>query len=260
MEESLYRRRLSDLVRGRSVPSNETARRRPSAPPLPPGRVVETPFGAYYLVEEPLERVVEEEGGPPLAPAPRPWRLPDGKDGCSAAERPVFFDLETTGFTSSPLFLSATIDLDAGVARQRFARNYAEERAVVAAVIDEIAGAGTLVTFNGRSYDIPFLRNRAAYHHLPFPLPGDHVDLLHHCRRAWKGRFPDFRLQTLEKIFAAGDRVGDVPGEEIPGLYHSFVRRGFDPRMASVFRHNLRDVITLVRLFFLLAEKETRRR
>lgn len=262
MEESSYRRRLSDLARGgRSAPPSASARRRPAASPLPAGRVVETEDGSYYLVEEPLDRVVGEEGGLSIAVPPPPWRLP-GPDGEPRdVVRPIFFDLETTGFTSTPLFLAATLDLEEGIARQRFARDYAEEKAVIAALLGEIAGAGALVSYNGRSYDVPFLRNRAAYHRLRFRGPGEHHDLLHLCRREWRGKFPDFRLQTVERIFGAGaPRVSDVPGEEIPALYHAYVRRGYDPRMRNVFRHNMRDVTTLVRIFLLLAGGEGQRR
>ncbi|MFH1277950.1 MAG: ribonuclease H-like domain-containing protein [Candidatus Eisenbacteria bacterium] len=263
MEESLYRRRLSDLARGgRSAPPAETGRRRGTPSPLPAGRVVESSHGAYYLVEEPLEQVAEESGGPPLAALGPPWRLlAAGKDGDREAARPLFFDLETTGFTSTPLFLAATIDLDAGIARQRFARDYTEERGVIAALLEEIEEARTLVSYNGRSYDVPFLRNRAAYHRLPFTDPGDHLDLLHLCRRRWRERLPDFRLQTVEKLFGSGaPRAADIPGEEIPALYHAYVRRGFDPRMRNVFRHNMRDVVTLVRIFLLLAGGDGKRR
>jgi len=219
--------------------------------------------GAFYLAECATEEALRLHGGAdtPESPGAGPFPIREG-DAVAAVERPVFFDLETTGFWSTPLFLSATLSLDpgGGVARQRFARNYAEEAAVVEATIEELAGAGAVISFNGKSYDMPFLRNRAAFHRIPFRAPALHLDLLHLCRRAWKGRFPDFRLQTLETLFTGGDRDADIPSGDIPALYHDYVRRGFDPRMPHVFRHNLRDVVTLVRLFLRLVEEESSRR
>jgi uncharacterized protein YprB with RNaseH-like and TPR domain len=253
-------RRLSELARGRAVRRERVPSARRVLPPLPEGREVRGAHGAYYLVETPLrEAARERERGELRIPRP-PWRIAGPDGGAHAVDRPLFFDLETTGFSSCPLFLAATIDVREGVARQRFARDYTEEKAVVADTIEEIAAAGTLVSYNGKSYDVPFLRTRAALHRLRFRESPDHVDLLHHCRRAWRGQLADFRLQTVEKAIGRGDRAGDVPGAEIPSLYHDFVRRGFDPRMPIVFRHNLEDALTLVRIFFLLAGEGGERR
>jgi len=143
---------------------------------------------------------------------------------------------------------------------QRFARDYSEEEAVVAATVEEIGGADSLVSYNGKSYDLPFLRNRAARHRVPFHFDGAHADLLHICRRRWKGRFPDFRLQTMERFVVPLSRADDIPSAAIPALYHRFVRFGYDPGMRSVFRHNLRDVITMVRLFAIVTVEEGRGR
>ena len=40
-------------------------------------------------------------------------------------------------------------------------------------------------------------------------------------------------------------RSGDVPSDEVPGLYHDFVRRGDPYRLVPVFHHNLLDVVTM---------------
>ena len=40
-------------------------------------------------------------------------------------------------------------------------------------------------------------------------------------------------------------RYGDVAGDEVPGLYHDFVRHGDPYRLVPVFHHNLLDVITM---------------
>jgi uncharacterized protein YprB with RNaseH-like and TPR domain len=36
-----------------------------------------------------------------------------------------------------------------------------------------------------------------------------------------------------------------VPGEEVPGLYHDYVRSGDAYRLVPVFHHNLLDVVTM---------------
>ena len=259
-EHSLHRR-LSELIR-RGPEERPSPRPGPGASPLPAGVEAENERGPYYLIERPLESLLPEEERATLRSSPGPWKVEGGAEGEMTVRDPVFFDLETTGFSSCPLFLAATLRLGEGdeAIRQVFARDYAEEAAVVAAVVEELGSAGTIVSFNGKSYDIPFLRQRAAVHHIPFPAVDEHVDLLHVCRRAWKGRFPDFRLQTLERLFTPDERSGDIPGAEIPELYHRFVRQGYDPRLNNVFRHNRRDVVTLVRLLLLLLGEDSGRR
>ncbi|MBN1826093.1 MAG: ribonuclease H-like domain-containing protein [Candidatus Eisenbacteria bacterium] len=253
-----YRKRLSQLAR-RGRATSPAARPVSSAPPpcVPEGRIVESGAGAHLLVEEPASRRIAAEGGPPFPPPGEAFVFEEGGRTIET-RRPVFFDLETTGFRSTPLFLSGTLGTgeDGGLVRQRFARDYSEEGSVVESTLEEIAAADCLVSFNGKSYDLPFLRARAAIHGIPFRLDLPHLDLLHAARRRWKGRFPDFRLQTLERLFHREERRDDVPGGDIPDLYHEYVRSGFEPRLMNVFRHNARDLITLARLFFLLAGGE----
>lgn len=259
MDDSLQRQ-LSQLLRsGKVRPGAELPPPpRPRLAPIPPGREVTNDEGAFHEVRVPLYRAVEAEAGRAVTLPAEPWRIDVRRDDAERVERPFFFDLETTGFTSTPMFLVSSLRLDGAepVIVQRFARDYSEEAAVIAATVEEVGRSGGLVTFNGKSYDYPFLRNRAAFHRIRFRFEGPHADLLHICRRRWKGRLPDFRLQTLERHVVPLSRADDIPSAEIPELYHRYVRRGYEARMRSVFRHNLRDVITMVRLFALLVEKK----
>jgi hypothetical protein len=162
-------------------------------------------------------------------------------------DRVVFLDLETGGLSNACVFLAGTMRWtgDDFVLKQYFARNYAEEEALLRHLACYLAGAEALITFNGKSFDVPFLRERAVRHRLDIPIPAFHVDLLHHARAAWRGRVPNCRLVTLEAYVCGRRRSGDVPGDEIPGLYHEFVRGGEPHRLFPVFHHNLLDVITM---------------
>lgn len=162
-------------------------------------------------------------------------------------ERALFLDLETGGLASSPVFLAGTMHWNGEdfVLRQYFARHYGEEATLIGALHEAARGFEFLVTFNGKSYDAPFLKGRAFTHGVPLALPPHHVDLLHPSRRRWGGRFRDCRLQTLEFHVCRRRRSGDVPSDEVPGLYHDFVRRGDPYRLIPVFHHNLLDVITM---------------
>jgi hypothetical protein len=142
------------------------------------------------------------------------------------------------------------------VLRQYFARHYGEEAALLAAVHEQARGFDLLVTFNGKSYDAPFLRTRAITHGVPLELPGHHLDLLHLSRRRWKGALRDCKLQTLEMHVCRRRRTGDVPGDQVPGIYHEYVRGGDPYALVPVFHHNLLDVVTMAEILHALCKPE----
>ena len=162
-------------------------------------------------------------------------------------EHALFLDLETCGLSSSAVFLAGTMHWNGEdfVLRQYFARHYGEEGPLLRALNESMAGFEHLVTFNGKTFDVPFLQGRAVVHGVRLALPPHHLDLLHPSRRRWRGEFTDCRLKTLESRVCRRHRVGDVPGEEIPGLYHDYVKHGDPYRLVPVFHHNLLDVITM---------------
>jgi uncharacterized protein YprB with RNaseH-like and TPR domain len=173
-------------------------------------------------------------------------------------ERTLFLDLETCGLSSSPVFLAGVMHWNGEdfVLRQYFARHYGEEAGLLAALHQQAKGFDLLVTFNGKSYDVPFLRARALVHGLPMEVPGHHLDLLHLARRRWKGLLRDCRLQTLELHVCRRRRVGDVPGEQVPGIYHEWVRGGDAWSLVPVFHHNLLDVVTMAEILHALCRPE----
>ncbi|MDP6524608.1 MAG: ribonuclease H-like domain-containing protein [Kiritimatiellia bacterium] len=159
----------------------------------------------------------------------------------------VFMDIESTGLNNSPLFLIGVMLWQNGgfEVRQFFARNYAEEAGVIIRFIEECYPRKLLVTFNGKSYDMPFIRARAAANGLPFDLQPPHFDLLHESRRVWKDTLPDCKLQTLERHICKRNRHGDIPGSEIPDAYHAYVRTNDAWQMVEALKHNMLDLVTL---------------
>ena len=162
----------------------------------------------------------------------------------------VFVDLETAGLGTAPLFLIGAMTwVDGGLEVQQYlARNYAEEAAAIALFVDHHATRKLLVTFNGKSFDFPFIRTRAAANGIPFSWQPGHFDLLHACRRVWKGVLPDCKLQTLETFVCRRPRHGDIPGSQIPEAYHAYVRTANASQIVEVLKHNMLDLITLADL------------
>lgn len=171
-------------------------------------------------------------------------------------EGAVFVDTETTGLGGSMVFLLGAMSIrrDDIVVKQVFARDYREEPRLLASWAEMLRSARLLVSFNGKSFDLPVLRDRLGYHGMVSPEEPPHLDLLHASRRKWRDVLPDCRLQTLEWRVCRRRRAGDIPGDEIPLVYHRFVRTGERRDILTVFHHNALDLITLADLVVALAD------
>jgi hypothetical protein len=167
----------------------------------------------------------------------------------------VFFDLETTGLSGGAgtcVFLIGCgwFDEEGGFAtRQYLLVRIADERPLLGLFSSELNRAGTLVSFNGKSFDAPLLETRYLYHRLPWPGgPLPHVDMLHVARRLWGTAGPGCSLSTLEQQVLGTWRRGDVPGVEIPSRYFHFVRTGDASPLEAVLEHNRLDLLSLAAL------------
>src|SRR5262249_67321 len=118
------------------------------------------------------------------------------------------------------------------------------------AVLNELVGGfEAVVTFNGKSFDVPLLLTRYAQNRQrPALRPTHHLDLLHPSRRIWRERLESCTLGTLEGAILGHERTRDVPPRMIPDLYFQYVRGGAPEPMARVFSHNLDDILSLVAL------------
>ena len=179
----------------------------------------------------------------------------------SAMARPpfVFFDLETTGLSGGAGTQAFLVgcgwfeDDGALTTRQYLLARYSDERAMLAAVADDLGRAGALVSFNGKSFDAPVLETRYLFHRLEwFASQQPHIDVLHPARRFWKE--DDCSLAVLEQQVLGAWRRHDVAGFEIPERYFQFVRSGDPKPLAGVLEHNRLDLVSLAGLTSRLLE------
>lgn len=261
---------LREMLREIEGKSNVGAPRRRAAVKLEEavkGRVVETGRGPFYLIEQDADAfLVPEDDFTSVAElffkrgqADRRHleRLDANLPRAAEADpgRLLFLDIETAGFHGTALFLVGLLVYEEGrfVSRQLFARNYAEEAAVLEYLRRYYDEAEILLTFNGRSFDIPFIADRAIVHRVELVRPEIDIDLLHVSRRVWKAVLPNCRLQTLERLVCGRSRTDDLPSHLIPEAYHEFVRTGDARNMADVIRHNAYDMITMAHLLARIA-------
>jgi uncharacterized protein len=177
----------------------------------------------------------------------------------------VFLDTETTGLaggTGTTAFLVgigyfAPQELEAPsselgahfVIRQFFMRDFVEERALLLALAEALAPFRHVVTFNGKSFDLPLLGTRFVLARLGQRWrPELHFDLLHPARRLWRDRLESCSLGSLEASILDHDRGPDVPSWLIPGIYAEYLRQGETGPLRRVFSHNRQDLLSLVAL------------
>jgi hypothetical protein len=165
----------------------------------------------------------------------------------------LFWDLETTGLSGGAGTYAFLIGCGwcgvdgAFITRQYLLTRCWDERPLLLAAAEELSRAGTLVTFNGKSFDAPVLEMRYLFHRLAWMgerLP--HVDMLHIARRFWGPA--DCSLPALERQVLGVFRHDDIAGFEIPSRYFHFVRSGDVGPLGAVLEHNRRDLVSLAAL------------
>jgi hypothetical protein len=227
------------------------------------GAVVDGPFGACFVAERVFE-LDHLHGSEALG---RFFDVSDRGLGCLARsaeplgmdrESILFLDTETTGLaggTGTYVFMvgAGFFRGEQFIVRQFFMRHHAEEPALLAVLNGLVGDFEAVVTFNGKSFDVPLLLTRYAQNRQrPALRASHHLDLLHPSRRVWRGRLDSCTLGTLEAAILGHERVRDVPSWMIPDLYFQYVRGAPPEPMALIFAHNLDDVLSLVALAYRL--------
>jgi len=223
------------------------------------GSDIETPFGPTFVVETDfpfeaiqgkgllshalsLDAMGQWSGYPDLSSQP--------------IERFVFLDTETSGLSGG----TGTFIFLVGLGYwhpsgfhlvQLFLRDPAQEPGLLAGLSHFISADQTIVTFNGKSFDIPLLNGRHVMNGFTSPFRDmQHIDLLPLARRLWRNRLPSRALKDLEtEILGLARTEQEVPGWMIPELYYEYLRTGDARPLGGVIYHNAQDILSLGLLF-----------
>ena len=173
----------------------------------------------------------------------------------------AFLDTETSGLSGGTGTYAFLIGLgyfteSSFKVVQFFMRDPSQEAALLTALDEWLTPFKAIITYNGKSFDLPLLKTRYMINDLKAPFVNfDHVDLLHLARRIWRNRLESRALGDLEKEIIGFIRdQEEVPGYLIPQFYFDYLHTQNSAPLAGVFYHNVYDIVTLASLFGFLAD------
>jgi uncharacterized protein YprB with RNaseH-like and TPR domain len=169
----------------------------------------------------------------------------------------IFLDIETLGFFSRPIILLGLAKVSGNKinVKQYLSRNIGEESAVLDAFLSDIDSDSVFVTFNGQTFDMPFIKNRMRNFNIKCAIDHPHFDMLHYSRRQWSDELMNCKLTTIERHLFDIIRNDDVPSGLVPDFYNTYAKTGNIGPLIPIIEHNQQDIITLAMIFSKLHEE-----
>ena len=165
------------------------------------------------------------------APAPEALRRMGWNGRPFDIEKCLFLDTETTGLSGGAGTVAFLVG--AGYVRrgrmtveQFFMRDYSDEPDLLYRLRALMEQHNCVVTFNGRTFDMPLLQARFVMNRMRDYPELFHLDLLSPTRRAWKMRIESCRLSNVEQRILGLTRENDLPGAQVPERYFQYLKTG----------------------------------
>lgn len=173
--------------------------------------------------------------------------------------KPCIFDVETTGLSAqrgNKIILTAClIPNSKGVTITQFlAENPYEEDRVIMATMNFLKDESVdyLITYNGASFDIPFMKQRLATKNLPYVLNMYEFDLYNFIRSntGLKSQIGSLSQKNVEQHFGISSNRKDViSGRESVKLFAEYAINQDSVIEKIILTHNREDVLQLCHLF-----------
>ena len=182
---------------------------------------------------------------------------------CFKLEDLLFLDIETLGLYDSPIIIVGIgfFKNNKYHIREFFARDLEEEIAICEHLRTKILpNFKSFITYNGKSFDIPYIANRFLYYFDENPMISDddvpyeksntkyhHIDLYHNCRRKFKGMFDKYTLTNMEEKLLNWKRDNELPSSLVGMCYRKYRD---DPQryiglIKECIEHNYFDVYSM---------------
>ncbi|HMN11062.1 MAG TPA: ribonuclease H-like domain-containing protein [Bellilinea sp.] len=219
------------------------------------GHVIQNSLGQFFLHEREypenyLHGLEALQQAPALARISAYFKIPLQK-----RNKLLFLDTETSGLSGGTGTLAFLVGLswwdnNKLSTQQLFLENPAQEPAMLLYLGNIAEQFDSVVTFNGKSFDIPILNTRYTLNRMesPFRRMG-HIDLLHLSRQLWRERLDDRSLGSLERAILQFQRTNDdIPGWMVPEMYFEYQKTEDATKLEGVFYHNEIDVVSMAAL------------
>jgi uncharacterized protein YprB with RNaseH-like and TPR domain len=149
----------------------------------------------------------------------------------SFSDRATAFDIETTGLDPDrSVVTTVTLQQDGNTQTLVRGDDLTEDALRMA-----FADADLLISFNGKSFDVPFLEQ-----HFDVDLDRPHLDCMHVCRQAGLTG----GLSAVERALGIERTLPDVDGREAVRLWRAH-EAGRDGALEKLIRYNREDVTNL---------------
>ena len=171
--------------------------------------------------------------------------------------RIAVFDIETTGLypNRDKLILSGIVFFspkEPATCMQYFADSIGDERNVVESTIEALSRADLIVTYNGASFDLPFLRTRAGKYGVDAnAITAIHLDIYNLVKHYSdiKRLIGSLRQKNLEYYMGISDKRSDkISGAESVAMYEEYLNVRSRRLEDEILLHNSDDIIQLAKL------------
>jgi tetratricopeptide (TPR) repeat protein len=229
-------------ARGNSSPSS-------SETPAPDPQALANRLDGAELISCPRGRLVVRRVERPLADPPEAISaLLRGALGVRVAPTGIVaLDTETTGLAGGTGTVAFMVGLarfkgDGLVIEQALMPDYPDEPALLNWLGQHLGECGALISYNGKTFDLPLLRTRRRLQGEGEDWDLPHLDMLHVARRLFAHRLSGCGLANIEQHILKTARAGDLPGRLAPRAYFRYLKGHEIDLMAEVFHHNERDL------------------
>jgi len=164
------------------------------------------------------------------------------------------FDIETTGLNSTyckVILIGIMFNQNnKTIIKQFFANTEDDEKELLLSFVDSIKNYKNHITFNGLTFDIPFLNNRLKKHNINFSIcKNNDIDILKLIKLfKEKLSLSDCKLKTIEKYLGIY-REDTISGKESVDLYKDYTLNQDINLKEKILLHNYEDIYYLGVIF-----------
>lgn len=180
-------------------------------------------------------------------------------------ENICFLDIETTGLSRerNVIYLVGILYChdNKWILKQYFANKLDKEKELLMQLISDISSFDKIVTYNGDSFDLPFINHRLLYNQIDSSINKDKSYDIYRIIKANKQylELPNLKLKTIE--LSLGFQREDIySGLDCIEFYNDYIDSGNNLMKENVLKHNYDDLahmLDILQIIDVIDDKKT---